>query len=124
VGVATLRYAGGATASLTSVWHDVLSRPSLRYLEVLCERAWFAVESDWFGPLRGMTADGEWTLGADELAAAGYGGPGNPDGAFIRAAQEGRPAFPDFAVALRAHAVVDALYRSAAEGGLPQALPF
>lgn len=58
------------------------------------------------------------------LRASGHGGPGNPDGAFIRAAQEGRPAFPDFAVALRAHAVVDALYRSAAEGGLPQALPF
>lgn len=113
--VATLRHADGATASLTSVWHDVLSRPSLRYMEVICERAWFAVDSDWNGPVRVQTSDRQFAL---DLPPAD-----NPDKAFIAAAQEGRAAFPDFAVALRSHVVVDALYRSAELGGLPQPLP-
>jgi predicted dehydrogenase len=36
---------------------------------------------------------------------------------FLLAVEEGRRAFPDFAVALAAHRVVDACYRSAAAGG-------
>jgi predicted dehydrogenase len=115
--VATLGYPGGATASLTSVWHDVLSRPSLRYVEVLCEGAWFAVASDWYGPLRMMTSAGEVVYEGEGLPS-----PPNPDGAFVAAAAEGRPAFPDFKVALRAHEVVDALYRSAGAGGTPCAI--
>jgi len=115
--VATLAYEGGATASLTSVWHDVLSRPSLRYVEVLCERAWLAVDSDWYGPLRMTTNDGQVVYEGEGLPT-----PPNPDGAFVAAARDGRPAFPDFSVALRAHEVVDALYRSAASGGTPCAL--
>jgi predicted dehydrogenase len=115
--VATLGYPGGATASLTSVWHDVLSRPSLRYVEVLCEGAWFAVDSDWSGPLRMMTNEGQAVF-----ETAGLPTPPNPDGAFVAAAREGRSASPDFAVALRAHEVVDALYRSAALGGTPCAV--
>jgi predicted dehydrogenase len=115
--VATLSYPGGVAASLTSVWHDVLSRPSLRYLEVLCERAWLAVESDWAGPLRVMTSEGEAVFEGDRLPA-----PPNPDAAFVAAARAGGPAFPDFAVAVRAQEVVDALYRSAAAGGTPCAV--
>ena len=41
----------------------------------------------------------------------------NPDGDFIRCVAEGRPAWPDFDVALRAHRLADAVYRSAAAGG-------
>jgi predicted dehydrogenase len=41
--VATLGFANGAVGSLTSVWHDVLARPSLRRIEVFCERAWFVL---------------------------------------------------------------------------------
>jgi predicted dehydrogenase len=114
--VATLEFEGGAAASLTSVWHDVLSRPSLRRIEVLCERAWFALESDWAGPLRVSTSEGESVVGEFPEAV-------NPDGAFVRAVREGGPAFPDFAVAVRAHEVVDALYRSAAGEGTRQTLP-
>ena len=36
---ALFRFAGGATGTLSSVWHDVLSRPSQRRIEVFCERA-------------------------------------------------------------------------------------
>jgi predicted dehydrogenase len=35
----------------------------------------------------------------------------------VRAVVEGRPAHPDFATAVEAHRVVDAMYRSAAAGG-------
>ena len=33
-----LRFANGATGTLQSVWHDVLERPSLRRVELFCER--------------------------------------------------------------------------------------
>ena len=42
VTVARLDFAGGAAATLTSVWRDVLERGSLRRLEVLCERLFVA----------------------------------------------------------------------------------
>src|SRR5437763_8739269 len=55
---ASVRFAGGALGALVSVWHDVLARPSLRRIEVLCERAWCCVEGDWWGPVRWTRADG------------------------------------------------------------------
>jgi UDP-N-acetyl-2-amino-2-deoxyglucuronate dehydrogenase len=124
--VATLAYAGGGLASLTSVWHDILSRPSLRRVEVFCERAHYVLEGDVFGPIR-WTRDGEraadGTVVADEgvikddallaaLAAVGIT-PRNPDGAFVEAVLAGTPASPGFADALRAHELVDAIYASA-----------
>ncbi|HEX9991943.1 MAG TPA: Gfo/Idh/MocA family oxidoreductase [Acidimicrobiales bacterium] len=121
VAVATLRFASGATASLASVWHDVLDRPSLRRVEVLCERAWYALEGDWWGPVRWTRqGEGSGSVEGEALVAALAGrgvATGNPDGAFVRAVAEGGPAFPDAAVALRAHVVADAAYRSAAAGG-------
>ena len=61
--------------------------------------------------------------GADLLAALDPALPegGNPDGEFLAAVAEGRPASPDVGEALRAHRVVDALYRSAAADGTPVA---
>ncbi len=122
---ATLTFAGGGVASLTSVWHDVVSRPSLRRLEVFCRDRWFATEDDWFGPLTTQAPDGPAvTLSAEEVRAGcrrrGLATP-NPDGDFVRAVAEGRPAWPDVAVALRAHELVDATYRSAAAAGAPVA---
>lgn len=131
VAVATMRFAGGATASLTSVWHDVLDRPSLRRVEVLCERAWYALEGDWWGPVRwtrqgggDRAVEGEALVTA--LAERGEA-PANPDGRFVRAVAAGEPAWPDVATALRAHVVADAAYGSAAAGGgavtVPPGLP-
>jgi predicted dehydrogenase len=115
--------AGGGLGTLVSVWHDVLERPSLRHVEIFCERLWCTIEGDWFGPVRWMRAgghegslDGESLLG--EVGRAGLADE-NPDGAFIRAVAGGTPAQPDFATALRAHTVVDGLYRSAAAAGAP-----
>lgn len=121
--VASMRFANGALGSLTSVWHDIDARGSLRRVEVICERAMFTLEGDWFGPLSWTHADGsEGTLEGDDLVAAAQqvvGDDFNPDGAFLRAVREGRPCTPDFAAAVRAHEVTEAMYASARDGGTP-----
>ena len=113
---ATFGLPDGGIASLTTVWHDLVERPSLRYLEVHCERAHFEVEGDWFGPVRWTRADGTTELRDDELleecARRGIPTP-NPDGAFLQAVLDGRPSMPTAATALRAHSLVDAVYASA-----------
>ena len=45
-----MELAGGAQVSLTSVWHQLLERPSLRRLEVICEHAFLTLEHDVIGP--------------------------------------------------------------------------
>ncbi len=120
--VATFELAGGGVATLTTVWHDLPDRNSLRYLEIHCERAFISVDEDWFGPVR-LTVDGstqEWSGDALMAECERRGIPTVlPEGEFVRAVAEGRPATPDAAVALRAHELCDAIYRSAAAGGVP-----
>ncbi len=123
--VATVvRFASGGVGVHTTVWHDVLERPSLRRLEVLCERRHIVLENDQLGPVRWTTTgEDEVVVEGDALLAAlderGVPRPPNPDGAFVAAVASGRPASPSFADAVRAHRVVDAIYRSAAGGGTP-----
>ena len=118
-----LRFASGAIGTLTSVWHDVLERPSLRRVEVFCERAYAVLEGDWFGPVEWVSSGATPTRidGAELVEEAGRRGAalGNPDELFIEAVVRGEPAWPSFADALRAHTVADAVYRSAADGGAP-----
>lgn len=119
---ATLSFAGGGVATMVSVWHDILERPSLRRVEIFCERAWIVMEGDdWFGPVSWTRLGGETgAVQGDELEAecARRGIPmPNPDGDFIAAVERGEPAWPDFDDALRAHVLADAVYRSAAAGG-------
>jgi predicted dehydrogenase len=122
--VATLGFENGAVGTLTSVWHDIDARGSLRRLEVFCERALFTLEGDWFGPLTWERDDGtRGTLEGEELVAAAAAladDDRNPDGAFLRAVRDGRPCTPDFATAVRAHEVTEAIYASARAGGAPQ----
>jgi predicted dehydrogenase len=120
--VASVRFRSGALGTLTTVWHDNLARPSLRRVEVFCERRHVVVDGhDWFGPVTWTDADGTTTslvgeaLVAEAAAIADDGL--DPDASFVAAATEHRPAMPDFAVAVEAHRVVDAMYRSAAAGG-------
>jgi predicted dehydrogenase len=121
--VATIAFDNGAVGSLTSVWHDIDARGSLRRLELFCERALFTLEGDWYGPLSWQRDDGTTgTLEGDELVAraeAIHGDDLNPDGAFLRAVRDGRPCTPDFAAAVRAHEVTEAMYESARGGGAP-----
>jgi predicted dehydrogenase len=119
--VASLAFESGALASLVSVWHDVLERPSLRRVEVFCERAYFVLEGDAVGPVRWnrlgeteQSVEGQDLL--DALSRVGVQGR-NPDAAFIEAVESDQAAYPCFADALRAHVLTDAIYRSAAAGG-------
>ena len=115
----------GAQATLTSVWHDVLSRPSQRRVEVFCRDAVLTLEGDWSGPVSIESADATEELKGQRLtkAAAAIDGLGvNPDAAFIDAVRNGAQAYPDFSVALEAHRIADAAYRSAADGGQPVGL--
>jgi UDP-N-acetyl-2-amino-2-deoxyglucuronate dehydrogenase len=121
----SLQHAGGAVASLTSVWHDNLARPSLRRVEVLCERRFVTLAGDdWLGPVQWEDADG--TTGSLEGALLEHevplAGPRNPADAFLVAATTGAPAWPDVHTALDAHRLADACYRSAGAGGAPVAL--
>ncbi len=122
VASATIGFRNGAVGSLTSVWHDNLARPSLRRVEVFCERRHVVIEGDdWYGPVSWLDSDGSGgSLAGDELEAAALAlldGSMNPDGEFVKAVVERRAAHPDFATAVEAHRIVDAMYRSAAAGG-------
>jgi len=120
--VANLALASGAVATLTSVWHDILSRPSLRRVEVFCERAMYVLEGDVLGPVR-WTLDGEvGSVEGEELMVTLHAHgirPRHPDQAFIEAVASGAPASPDFTAALRAQVLAEAIYRSASDATGP-----
>jgi predicted dehydrogenase len=130
VAMVTFQHTDGHQTTLTSAWHAIDARPSTRRLEVFFEGGWFATEHDFIGPIRYQLRTGvERELSPDEvleryqklaelddeemrLATRGM----LEDYRFLQCVAEGRPAFPDFRVALAAHAIVDACYRSAREG--------
>lgn len=122
--VVGMEMASGAQVSLTSVWHQLLERPSLRRLEVICEHAFLTVEHDVMGPVTWTRPGEQGSLEGAELfsavAARHEGLSPNQDAGFVEAVASGRPGpHPDLRTAVRAHVVVDAVYRSAAAGGAP-----
>ena len=131
VAVATMRFASGATASLTSVWHQVLARGSTRRIEVIGERGIAWLDDEYLGPLHVET-----DAGTEERAARyppwaealPYGDPAwtryvvphvVAARGFLDALASGRPAAPGLEVGVAAHRVAEAVYRSAAAGGEP-----
>jgi predicted dehydrogenase len=126
VAAVSIQFESGAIGTLVSVWHDMLERPSLRRVELFNERGYALLEGDWFGPVSWLDNDTspEKMDGADLEAEAGRRGAtlGNPDVAFIDSIVTGKPAWPSFADALRAHELADAVYRSAASGGAPMTI--
>jgi predicted dehydrogenase len=119
-----MELAGGAQVVLTSVWHQLLERPSLRRLEVICEHAFFTLEHDVMGPITWTRPGEQGSVEGGELfrvvAERHEGRAPNQDAGFVDAVASGEPGpHPDFRTALRAHEVVDGIYRSAAEGGAP-----
>ncbi len=113
-----------AQGSLTSVWHQLLERPSLRRLEVICEQAFLTLEHDVAGPVTWTRPDGDvGAVEGEELFAAVAerhdGRLPEPGPRLRRGGRRRRPraATPICGTALRAHEVVDAVYRSAAAGG-------
>jgi predicted dehydrogenase len=125
-----LEYPDGALATLVSVWHRILRRPSTRRLEVFCEDALLWTDDDLLGPLHVETTDateeraGELPDWIDRLALAPelripvsqYAVPAK---SFLDSVASGTRPSPGADVALAAHRLADAAYRSAAAGGQP-----
>ena len=130
---ALFRFASGASGTLSSVWHDVLSRPSQRRIEIFCERALITLEGDVFGPVRYQTSDDEeLVLDGDGLIdwLASRGVPlVTAEQDFLvavrrtMAGERVEALSPDVRDALRAHTLVDAVYRSARADGSALAVP-
>jgi myo-inositol 2-dehydrogenase/D-chiro-inositol 1-dehydrogenase len=127
----TLSFASGFEAQLTSVWHDIMSRGSTRRLEVFFRQGMVWLDDEFRGPLHIQASESTeiracpsppWVdalpLADDEvgLAVRAYV---EADRAFVDAVMGGRPPEPGLDVALEAHRLVDAAYRSAADGGAP-----
>jgi predicted dehydrogenase len=130
VAVATLAFASGATASLVSVWHQVLARPSTRWLEVLCEHGVVAAPDEYLAPLHLTTDAGleeiavaaaPWTaeLPSDDRWRAALTVYAPQSRSFLDAVAARREPAPGLDVAVQAHRLADAVYRSAAAGGMP-----
>lgn len=120
----------GSVATLVSVWHGILRRPSTRRLEIFCEDALLWTDDDNLGPLRIERSDGDHEIAPEPPEWAGrLGLPpelavpllqyATPAKAFLDALSNGTAPTPDASIALAAHRVVDAAYRSAAAGGAP-----
>ncbi len=134
---ANIQFKTEAQAELVSIWHSVLGRPSTRRFELFYENGVFVVDNDFLGPIHLQThAKIAETVPEDQvrrryLQAVGLDAPVHDDALrysledyfFLRAISEGGTPFPDFGVALEAHRVVDAIYRSAAAGGSEVLLP-
>jgi len=129
----TFRFGDGSTATIVSVWHQILTRGSRRRIEVFCEDALLWADDDYLGPLHFETRNGEELVAtapppwidrfevAEALAKplAQYA---EPSKAFLDAlARDGAAArgYPDAGIAIAAHRLVDLAYQSAAAGGRP-----
>jgi len=127
----TTLFRSGARSTIVSVWHDVLSRPSTRRLEVFCERAFLWIDDDYLGPVHVETSSGAtviephappWThdLDRDPARARALAPYAIQDRAALEFFATGRAsaAPPDVDTALIDHHIVDAVYRSARDGGV------
>jgi UDP-N-acetyl-2-amino-2-deoxyglucuronate dehydrogenase len=133
VAAVTFEHSSGALSTLLSVWHGVRSRPSTRRLEVFFERAHIVLEDEEVGPVKIEQDDSPVEFGLpaealellDRLDAPSQLKPHllaycSADLGFVRSVASGQVATPGIGVALEAHRVVDAAYRSAADGGAPR----
>ena len=133
VAVARLDFADGGIASLTSIWHDIIDRPSLRNIEIFSENLYLHLDGEATSPLTWQfTGEPVQTLEGDALARAcidagaarerdlapvAGGAMFNPLTAFLDAIADGVDSPLPLREALPAHRIVDAIYASADEGG-------
>jgi len=139
VSTAIIEFESGATVSHVSVWHNVLHRGSSRRMHVICENAQYMWEDDdYAAAIRCETnaTGGRTTIEPKEVVQRFAEGLPIEDPrlrehmiehdlgqsylledyTFLKAVSEDRQSWLDFDVAVRAQAVVDAIYRSAREG--------
>ena len=133
VAVARMDFANGAVASLTSIWHDILDRPSLRHIEIFCENLYLHLDGEAISPITWQfTGEPVQTLGGGALARACIdagrarerdlapvvgGAMFNPLTPFLDAIAGGAPSPLPLREALLAHRIVDAIYASADSSG-------
>ena len=133
VAVARMDFANGAVASLTSIWHDILDRPSLRHIEIFCENLYLHLDGEAISPITWQfTGEPVQTLGGGALARACIdagrarerdlapvvgGAMFNPLTPFLDAIAGGAPSPLPLREALLAHRIVDAVYASADSSG-------
>jgi predicted dehydrogenase len=129
----TFAYPGGSTATIVSVWHQILCRGSTRRLEVFCEDALLWTDDDYLGPLHIETSVGTEVIDAPpppwlecfdvpDVFAKPLGQYAEPAKFFLDALRHDGPAArgsPTATEALAAHRLVDLAYRSARRGGAP-----
>lgn len=138
VAVARLEFAGGGVASLTSIWHDMLDRPSQRHIEIFCDNLHITLDGTPTGVLtwqftgmeptslqgealaRECVASGH--ASADDLVAVAGGAMFNPVSGFLSALRDGTASPLPFSEAIRAHRIVDTIYESADHEGAPIAI--
>jgi predicted dehydrogenase len=133
VTTARLEFDNGAVASLTSIWHDIVDRPSLRSVEIFCENLYLHLDGEATTPLTWQyTGAPVQTLEGDALARACIDAglarerdlapvPGgamfNPLTPFLDAIAGGSASPLPLREALPAHRIVDAIYASADGSG-------
>jgi myo-inositol 2-dehydrogenase / D-chiro-inositol 1-dehydrogenase len=135
VAALTLEHETGVTTQLLSVWHGLRTRPSTRRLEVFFDKAHSVLEDESAGPVRIEQAEQITEVGMPEEALSLMAGLPIADGlktavlayvaadlGFVRSVLLGSRPAPGLDVAVDAHRVVDAAYRSAGSGGIPEAL--
>jgi predicted dehydrogenase len=134
VAVARLEFADGGIASLTSIWHDIVDRPSLRNIEIFCENLYVHLDGEPTSSVTWQfTGEPVRTLGGGDLSQACIDAglarerdvapvPGgamfNPLTAFLDAISGGGASPLPLSEALPAHRIVDAIYTSADDGGV------
>ena len=133
VAVARLEFANGGVASLTSIWHDITDRPSLRHIEIFCENLYLRLDGEATSPITWQfTGEPVQQMEGDALARAGIvagfarerdlvpvpgGAMFNPLTPFLDAITSGAPSPLPLSEALPAHRIVDAIYASADSDG-------
>jgi predicted dehydrogenase len=128
---AHLHFQNGCVGQLLSAWHNIMRRESNRYMEIFFENGFISSADDFIGPIAYQMGDKDLiVLSAEEvlrryLDAAGltdarynslHSGQGLEDYHFLRALEAGIKPDPDFDVAIKAHEIVEAVYRSAQSG--------
>jgi UDP-N-acetyl-2-amino-2-deoxyglucuronate dehydrogenase len=135
VAAVTLEHETGVTTQLMSVWHGLKTRPSTRRLEVFFEKSHLVLEDEAAGPVRIELEDRTTELGMPEEALTlmerlpiaegiktsvlAYA---SADLGFLSSVAAGATPAPALDVAVEAHRVVEAAYRSAASGGVVEVI--
>ena len=132
VATARLEFADGGIASLTSIWHDIVDRPSLRSIEIFTENLYLHLDGEATSPLTWQFAgepvqalEGEALARActdvgsareRDLTPVAGGAMFNPLTPFLDAIADGADSPLPLREALAAHRIVDAIYASADDG--------